>query len=87
MLPELRSLRSLQYAINTSSNKQADLWQTKWDPENLHRHQDFAPVKREMPNHDLIQRQTLPPIKREFLSAGQDLHEDEFGSMPPAILG
>ncbi|KAL9102792.1 MAG: hypothetical protein Q9163_002110 [Psora crenata] len=53
---------------------------TKWDPENLHRHQDFTPLKKETPIHDQIQHPSLPNIKCELPSGRQESHEDEFGS-------
>ncbi|KAL9127607.1 MAG: hypothetical protein Q9217_003541 [Psora testacea] len=53
---------------------------TKWDPENLHRHQDFAPPKKDTPCQDQTQLQSLPPIKREPPLGRQEPHEDEFGS-------
>lgn len=39
---------------------------TKWDPENLHRHPDFAPIKRESAADDLSRQPSLPSLKREW---------------------
>lgn len=54
--------------------------QTKWDPENLYRHADFAPVKKEVPGGERELQPGLPPIKRETALGREESHEDEFGS-------
>ena len=60
--------------------------QTKWDPDDLHRHPDFAPIKKDPgPSHPLKQADN-PHLKREspqeaeasMTSSGEI--EDEFGS-------
>ena len=48
------------------------LHQSKWDPEHLHRHSDFVPIKREA---DALPTTTRDPNLRRMES-----HEDEFGS-------
>lgn len=54
----------------------ADPDQTKFDPDNLHRHQDFAPVKREQcsPGPEHSSNRHGPKLRH------LDSHEDEFGS-------
>ncbi|KAL9640715.1 MAG: hypothetical protein Q9164_000110 [Protoblastenia rupestris] len=53
---------------------------TKWDPERLHRHHDFAPQKKETLGLDQVQQPSLPSVKCEKSSGREDSHEDEFGS-------
>lgn len=61
---------------------------TKWDPENLHRHPDFAPIKRESAADALSRQPSLPSLKREWPTETEDTQatafngdpEDEFGS-------
>ena len=48
--------------------------QTKWDPENLHRHPDFAPIKKEPTTETLGRQPRLPQLKREWPS---DLEEHQ----------
>ena len=58
----------------------------KWDPENLHRHPDFAPVK-EASSEPLRPQPSLPQMKQEAHAGTEEtratingLGEDEFGS-------
>lgn len=58
-------------------------YQSKWDPGNLHRHPDFAPIKKE-PLVDPSHNQPEPSLpKRDYaLDMGTSIAavEDEFGS-------
>ncbi|MCJ1279972.1 DNA repair protein rad52 [Puttea exsequens] len=61
---------------------------TKWDPDNLHRHPDYAPVKIEPEPDGLSRHPSLPQIKREWPTDADDTQckaavgegDDEFGS-------
>ncbi|MCJ1452636.1 DNA repair protein rad52 [Mycoblastus sanguinarius] len=61
---------------------------TRWDPDNLHRHPDFAPIKRESAINELSHMQSLPQLKREWPTEMDEIQapifkgdpEDEFGS-------
>ena len=53
--------------------------QTKWDPDNLHRHPDFAPVKNEPTAESLARQPSLPQLKREW---PQDPEDTEHTSEP-----
>ena len=57
--------------------------QSKWDPDNLHRHPDFAPIKKE-PAADSSLRLPGPALsKREFATDMETSFigvEDEYGS-------
>ena len=55
----------------------ADGMQTRWDPENLHRHSDFAPAKME---------QDALTVRREPSMRRIESHEDEFGSKDWELL-
>ncbi|KAK0514285.1 hypothetical protein JMJ35_002902 [Cladonia borealis] len=61
---------------------------TKWDPDNLHRHPDFRPVKEEPLERSLSSHASLPQLRREWATDTHDSRatnfagdpEDEFGS-------
>ncbi|KAL9133390.1 MAG: hypothetical protein Q9175_005427 [Cornicularia normoerica] len=61
---------------------------SKWDPENLYRHPDFAPIRRESAADALSRQPSLPCLKREWPTETEDTQatafngdpEDEFGS-------
>ncbi|KAG8528005.1 uncharacterized protein KY384_006921 [Bacidia gigantensis] len=53
---------------------------TKWDPENLHRHQAFSSIKREYATDDQHPQLNLPNRRPEPSLVRQESREDEFGS-------
>lgn len=60
---------------------------TRWDPDNLHRHPDFARVRKETSIKPLKQQPSMPLVKQEACTdmderqaAIEGLGEDEFGS-------
>ena len=58
-------------------------YQSKWDPDNLHRHPDFVPIKKEsLVDISHNQPQTCLPKRENDLDLGTSIAavEDEFGS-------
>ncbi|KAL2042206.1 hypothetical protein N7G274_004694 [Stereocaulon virgatum] len=60
---------------------------TKWDPGNLHRHPDFAPIKKELIDEDLSKQPSLPQMRGGWPAETDESRvptsidpEDEFGS-------
>ena len=46
--------------------------QTKWDPDNLHRHPDFRPVKEEPVERSLSSHASLPQLRKEWAADTDD---------------
>ncbi|KAI9789663.1 MAG: DNA repair protein rad52 [Peltula sp. TS41687] len=53
---------------------------TRWDPENLHRHSDYAPVKKEPDSDETVHNDTSHPSAMEVDDEfGEDFDEADFG--------
>lgn len=85
MYPRSLSSKLSLYAESRSHGSFSVLidYQSKWDPDNLHRHPDFVPIKKES-MMDISHNQPEPSLpKRDYaLDMGTSIAdvEDEFGS-------
>lgn len=68
------------------SRADTDVPQSRWDPDNLHRHPDYAPVKKEaaaqikdekLSEHEAMDSKTLPNHSKVDFEAGGLRHDTE----------